>query len=109
MKTNPNNFSVIERFGKQRQRMKKIMVAILGSLAVMISVPLVLSLFPVLRNHPAWNGIGTAWLCLFAIICTGFGVAAFINQGCPACAKPIGELFWTAQYCPHCGTKLSED
>jgi biotin synthase-related radical SAM superfamily protein len=46
---------------------------------------------------------------LFGIVCTGLGVAAFINQGCPACNKPIGELFWIVQYCPHCGTKLSED
>jgi hypothetical protein len=109
MKQNTTIPSVTEKFCKQRQRMQKIMVAFVSAIALMVSVPLVLRLFPALRNHSAWNGMGTAWICLFGIICVALGIAAMLNQMCPACGKPLGELFWTTRFCPHCGIQLSED
>jgi hypothetical protein len=101
--------STIEKFRRQRQRLKKHLLAFLIILAMMITVPLVLGSFPALRNHPDWKIFGNAWICLFASIFVALGIAASFHQMCPACSKSLGRSFSIVRYCPHCGTKLAED
>jgi len=101
--------SVIERFREQRQRMKKLLIALLLLIVVGVTVPLVLGSIPALQNGSALK----TWLLVW---CSGVGIlfllmviAAFLIQRCPVCGIPVGEEFWTVRYCSNCGTKLTED
>ncbi len=101
--------SIIMQFRKQRERMKKLILAFAFLLILLVAIPLVARLFPVLRSNPAWNVIMTLWGCLLGILFLLTTFASLFNQMCPGCGKPIGEDFWTARYCQHCGAKLRED
>jgi hypothetical protein len=109
MRNNTTNLSIIEKFSKQRQRLKKRAFVFLIIFAIMIIVPLILGLFPALRNHSAWKIFGNAWLCLFTIVFVVLAIVASFDLICPACGKHLGRSFSIAHHCPHCGTKLTED
>jgi len=101
--------SVIERFREQRQRMNKLLIALLLLIVVGVTVPLVLGSIPALQNSPALKTWLLVWGSGVGILFLLMVIAAFLIQRCPVCRTPVGEELWTIHYCSHCGTKLTED
>ncbi len=100
---------IIKQFRKQRERMKRLILAFAFLLILVMAIPLVAKLFPVLRNNTAWDVIMIVWGCLLGISFLLVTFASLFNQICPGCGKSIGEDFWAARYCQHCGAKLREN
>jgi len=109
MKQDAHIPSAIEKFREQRQRLKKILLGFIITIAVMIAVPLLLRLMPGLRDSPGWTIFGNAWLCLFTIAFVVLAIIASFDLICPACGKHLGRSFSIVHHCPYCGTKLTED
>jgi len=109
MKQNTTRPSVIEKFRKQRQHMKKLLLAFILVIAVGLGVPLILNSFSSLQSSPVLKvmvmiGGGMAGIMFLVLV-----IEALFNQRCPVCRTPVGEELWTIQYCSHCGTKLTGD
>ena len=109
MKNNTHNSSVIEKFRKQRQRMKKLLLIFILFIIVGLVIPLVLDSFPSLQNSPVLKGMAIIGGSMTGIMVLVLFIEALFNQRCPVCRTPVGEELWTIRYCSHCGTKLSED
>ncbi len=101
--------SVVEKFRKQRQRMKKLLFAFVIVLVIGAAVPFTFSAFSIPQASSIGKTMTTIWGCFLGITLFVLAFAALFNQMCPACGKPVGEEFWMIRYCPHCGTKLRED
>lgn len=109
MKNNTTSPSVLEKFRQQRERQGKYLLILVGWLALAGVGALIWQFFPIVRDQLAWKILGIVWAGLFGIGFVALLIASFRNSLCPACGKPVGEDFWTANYCQYCGTKLSEN
>ncbi len=109
MKPNTANPSVIEKFRKQRQRMKKLLFVFVIVVVIGAAVPFTFWAFSIPEGSSTWKTMTTIWGCLFGLALFVLAFVALFNQMCPACGKPVGEAFWMISYCPHCGTKLWEE
>lgn len=108
MKRNLASPTVIEKFRQQREYQKRLMIVLGIFLVVGVAVPVGGEMIPIVRAQPIWSGFLTVWGCVVTVGFIGLCIAALFNSFCPACGKPIGEDFWMARYCQHCGTQLRE-